>query len=172
MKWICKTIVLFSSLVLISSSCENEQKTKPRTYTKEELMDLNREMVGSESDLIDAYVEKNSWNMHKTPTGLRYEIYHDSIGKTPVDNMIAKITYQAYLLDSTQVENTDITGTREFRIGHDPIISGIHEAVKLMSIGDSARVLIPSYLAHGLTGDTHIPSKSVLFYDISLVDIK
>ncbi len=172
MKWVFKSLILFGTLALISSSCENEQKTKPRSYTKEELMDLNREMVGSESDLIDAYLVKNSWNMHKTPTGLRYEIYHDSTGETPVDNMIAKITYQAYLLDSTQVENTDITGIREFRIGHDPIISGIHEAVKLLSIGDSARIIIPSYLAHGLTGDAHIPSKAVLFYDISLVDVK
>jgi len=161
-----------AGLALISSSCENKQKQQPRTYTQEELLDANRKMVSNESDLIDAYIAKNGWEMEKTATGLRYEIYHDSSGTPPTAEKVATIAYSAYLLDSTRVSATDQMTTKQFRIGRDDVISGLHEAVLLLSEGDSARLILPAYLAYGLTGDKNIPSNAALFYDLTLVSVR
>lgn len=172
MNWITKSVLIFASLALLSSSCESDGKKEPRTYTQEELLDANRKMVNSESDYIDEYISRNNWKMEKSASGLRYEIYHDSIGPTPTEEMIATVTYRAYLLDSTEVGNTTTTGPQQFRIGRDAVISGLHEAVTLLSPGDSARFIMPAYLAFGLTGDKNIPSNAAIFYDLSLVSIQ
>ncbi len=172
MNWILKFGMIMLALALISSSCENEQRQQPRTYTQEELFDANRKMVSSESDLIDAFIAKNGWEMEKTATGLRYDIYHDSTGKPPTAEMIATISYSAYLLDSTRINATDQMTLQQFRIGRDDVISGLHEAVMLLSAGDSARIILPAYLAYGLTGDNNIPSNAALFYDLTLVNAR
>ncbi len=172
MNWMTKSVLILASLALFSSSCESDVKKQPRTYTQEELLDANRKMVNSESDYIDEYISRNDWKMEKTATGLRYEIYHDSAGPSPTAEMIATVTYRAYLLDSTEVANTAMAGPQQFRIGRDAVISGLHEAVTLLSPGDSARFIMPAYLAYGLTGDKNIPSNAAIFYDLSLVNIQ
>lgn len=172
MNWITKSVLVLACLALLSSSCESNVKNQPRTYTQEELLDANRKMINSESDYIDEYIARNDWEMEKSATGLRYDIYHDSAGVSPTPEMIATVTYRAYLLDSTEVGNTAISGPQQFRIGRDAVISGLHEAVTLLSPGDSARFIIPAYLAYGLTGDKNIPSNAAIFYDLSLISIQ
>jgi FKBP-type peptidyl-prolyl cis-trans isomerase len=42
-----------------------------------------------------------------------------------------------------------------------------------MKKGDQAKLILPSYLAHGLLGDRQkIPPQSVLFIDLELVELK
>lgn len=172
MNWITKSVLILITLALLSSSCDRDAKPQPRTYTQEELLDANRKIIHNESDYIDEFIARNDWKMEKTATGLRYEIYHDSSGASPTTEMIATVSYRAYLLDSTEVGNTAINGPQQFRIGRDAVISGLHEAVTLLSPGDSARFILPAYLAYGLTGDKNIPSNAALFYDLSLISIQ
>lgn len=172
MKWIFKSLVIFFGLTLVSSACENESVREHRTYTQEELLELNRKMMSNESDRINAFIAKNGWKMEETSTGLRYEIYHNGHGAMPITTMIATISYTAYLLDSTQVASASISAPKQFRIGHDDVISGLHEGITLLSVGGSARFVIPSHLAFGLTGDNNIPPNAALFYDITLLEIQ
>lgn len=172
MKWIFKSVVIFLGLTLVSSACENEPNQQHRTYTQEELLEINRKMMSNESDHIDAFIAKSDWEMEETSTGLRFERYHHGTGATPTTTMIATITYTAYLLDSTRVGGATISDPKHFRIGHDNVISGLHEGITLLSVGDSARFVIPSHLAYGLTGDNNIPPNAALFYDIALLEIQ
>jgi peptidylprolyl isomerase len=51
--------------------------------------------------------------------------------------------------------------------------SGLNEAVKLLSIGDKAKLILPSHLAYGLLGDfDKIPPQSILLIDVQLNKIK
>ena len=53
------------------------------------------------------------------------------------------------------------------------IESGLNEAVKLMSAGDKAKLLLPSHLALGLVGDQDkIPPLAILYIDVELLEIK
>jgi FKBP-type peptidyl-prolyl cis-trans isomerase len=86
--------------------------------------------------------------------------------------MSAKVAYQAYLLDGTRIGGTDLSGPVTFTIGQGEAVSGLHEAVDLLAQGDSARFILPSYLAYGLTGDQErIPPNAAIFYDLVLVDL-
>ncbi|MCA1761577.1 MAG: FKBP-type peptidyl-prolyl cis-trans isomerase [Cryomorphaceae bacterium] len=163
---------LIIGLVMISSSCDPQKSNQKKSFTKEELLEANRDIVNSESDKIDRYEEYAGLNMKKTSTGLRYSVYHDSEGKSPKKGSLATLTYKSYLLDSTLVGDTDVTGALRFRVEQDDVPSGLHEAVMLLNAGDSARVILPPHLAYGLTGTEKIPPNATLYYDLCLVSIR
>ncbi len=51
--------------------------------------------------------------------------------------------------------------------------TGVHEALRYMKKGDRAKLILPSYLGHGLLGDREsIPPQSILYIDLELVEIK
>ena len=50
--------------------------------------------------------------------------------------------------------------------------SGLHEALQLMKVNEKARLIVPSYLAHGLLGDSEqIPPQSILLIDVELLNL-
>lgn len=158
--------------MLISSGCDQKDSSKKKTYTKEELLDANRDLVNSESEKIDRYEEYAGLEMEKTSTGLRYSVYHEGTGKSAAEGNLVTLSYQSYLLDSTLVADTEISGPLNFRVDQDDVPSGLHEAVKLLQVGDSARLILPPHLAYGLTGTDKIPPNATLYYDLCLVSIR
>ena len=64
-------------------------------------------------------------------------------------------------------------GPRSFMIGQDNVETGLHEAVTYLKLGDKAHVILPSHLAHGLTGDNNkIPPRSTVIYNLELIGLK
>jgi len=162
-------IVALLSVALLASSCkENRPQGKP--LTPEELIDRNKDRLGREDLFIDSWLENKDWKIKTTSTGLRYFIYSDSIGDPMQTEDIAVVTYSVFLLDSSLVTTVRADLPKAFRIDRDDVISGLHEAAKLLSPGDSAILIVPSYLAYGLTGTTDIPSNMPLLYDIQVLD--
>ena len=163
---------------LLLFSCGDDGKKKKMTKkevkeTKEKLQNINNYLVKKESDEIDAYVLQRKWSMTTTGTGLRYEIYEKGNGELASIGKQAKVNYKIYLLDGTVCYTSDEDGAREFKIGEDYVETGIHYGVQLMHVGDKARFILPSHLAHGLLGDYNkIPPKSSIVYDIELLSIR
>ncbi|MBW7465850.1 FKBP-type peptidyl-prolyl cis-trans isomerase [Pontibacter aydingkolensis] len=52
------------------------------------------------------------------------------------------------------------------------VIQGWNEGVKLMKVGEEARLFIPSHLGYGPYGQGSIPPNSVLIFDIEVLRIK
>ena len=58
-------------------------------------------------------------------------------------------------------------------LGSGGVESGLEEGILLLKLGDKARFIIPSYLAHGLSGDQDkIPPKATLIYTIKIIDLE
>ena len=58
-------------------------------------------------------------------------------------------------------------------VGHSDIEAGLTEALLLLHPGDCAKVLIPSYLGYGFSGDgIRVPSGASLLYDLHIVDVQ
>lgn len=134
---------------------------------------INRQFMRDESAQIEGYVERRGWEMTTTGTGLRYMIYEKGTGPRAEAGMRAEITYVVSLIDGTVVYTSDESGPTEFLIGQDNVESGIHEGITYMHVGDKARFILPSHLAHGLTGDQNkIPPRSSVVYDITLLGLK
>jgi FKBP-type peptidyl-prolyl cis-trans isomerase len=132
------------------------------------LIEANRKKVGKEASLIDAFVENSGWEMKETDTGIRYQIYHEGGGDSVKTGQVVSVIYTCYLLDGTRIDSARADAPKEFRVGESNVVSGLHEAVTLLSEGDSIRFIIPSYQAYGLTGERNIPPNAALFYDLYL----
>lgn len=140
--------------------------------TQEELIEANKRKVGREAKLINDFIDQSGWEMNSTKTGIRYDIYHEAEGPEANEGDVVAVTYSLHMLDGTRVSDTELSGPVTFKVGQGDVVSGLHEAVTLLSVGDSARIILPSYLAYGLTGDQNkIPSNAALLYDLSLVSL-
>ncbi|MCB9359833.1 MAG: FKBP-type peptidyl-prolyl cis-trans isomerase [Flavobacteriales bacterium] len=160
-------------------SCQSDKKGKnsfnnlPEKEIKEKLIEANKIAAQKESIQIDGYVARRKWDVTKTGTGLRYLIYHEGKGEKAETGKIAVVKYKVSLIDGTVCYSTKEKGAEEFTIGKDNVESGLHEGITYMKVGDKAKIIIPSYLAHGLAGDLKkIPVRSTIIYDIELIALK
>jgi len=77
------------------------------------------------------------------------------------------------LMDGTVCDKTEADEYVELMVDNSDIESGVQEAVKLLSIGDHAKLIIPSHIGHGLVGDLDkIPPLTTLIIDIHLIGVK
>ena len=171
-----KLFISFFLAVLAASGCDRpaEQADVPtQKEVNRSMEDINRQMAQEEDAIIEGYAERRGWEMTKTGTGLRYMIYEEGEGETAMEGQVASVLYEVSLIDGTVVYSSKDQGQRDFLIGQDNVETGIHEAVQYMRVGDKARVILPSHLAHGLTGDNdRIPPRSTVIYDLSLVALR
>ncbi|PCJ85746.1 MAG: hypothetical protein COA57_07215 [Flavobacteriales bacterium] len=162
-------------LVFFFCACNNNSKkdnVKPKELRKK-LIQANKASVQIEADQIDAYIKRRKWNVIETGTGLRYLIYQHGNGDTAKEGQIAKVYFEVSLINGTVCYLTKDSIPQEFLIGMDNVESGLHEGIQYMRVGDKAKLILPSHLAHGLIGDRNkIPPKSTIIYDIELLELK
>lgn len=164
----------FFLLILGLFGCETEIKSKPeKVVTKKEMVDHNRKSVRMEAEQIEKFISRRDWDMTKTGSGLHYMIY-ESNGKQfyPQENDTVYVSYEVSLINGKTIYKSDSLINASFIVGHDDVESGLQEGIKFLSVGDKAKLIIPSHLAHGYTGDFNkIPRNSTVIFDISLMGI-
>jgi FKBP-type peptidyl-prolyl cis-trans isomerase len=175
-------VVLFVCFAVISlaffacggnKSTQNEPDPELENRIKEEILNANRNFVERESEQIKSYERRHNLEMKQTGTGLRYIISGDSLKKRVASGMKATIAYDLSLLDGTLCYSVDSKKPRTVTVDHDDLISGLHEGLKLMHLGQDAVFIIPSHLAYGLTGDNNkVPPGSALVCNLYLIDLK
>ena len=165
------------ALIVLLLSCGNphvkqKQDIDPDKF-KEQLVKVNKYEVEKETDEINQYIAHHNWKMEKTGTGLRYIFFKKGKKDSARSGDLVKVNYKISLLDGTECYSSDKDGAYEFKVEGDAIESGLHEAIQLMQVGDSAKFILPSYLAHGLHGDdANIPPLSTIVVDMELLEIK
>ena len=171
-----RTVLLISLLIFLSQSCqsENELKPIPKDWSKEKSIEMNSTFSNEEEDAISSYLKRRpDWKTIETGTGLRYFIYKTSGNSDSAvvgDNVT--VSFSISLLNGQECYNSIENGPETFTVEKTDIESGLHEAVKLMKLGDKARIILPSHLAHGLIGDRDkIPPLETVIYDLHLLQI-
>ena len=166
---------LFIALMIIAFSCgqkQVEQEKKEVKGTRESLLEVNKNLVKTEEQKIEDFIQRYRWNMEETGSGLRYWIYHHGNGAKAEKGKTAEIRFTVSLLDGEVCYSSDEEGPKRFTIGKGGVESGLEEGILLLKEGDRAKFIIPSHLAFGLLGDMKkIPAKAVLVYDVELVKI-
>lgn len=171
--------LIFSFLFLIA--CSEEQKaTQPKEpvmgkQMKEDLMETNKEWFIQEQAEIDNYLSRHRWEMIKTGTGIRYKIYQPA---DTLNNPLAKpgqiaiINFEIRTLENDSICYESHDASQWFLIEMDNVENGLHESIQYLRQGDKAKIILPSYLAHGLSGDLDkIPPLTPVLYDIELVEL-
>ncbi|MDZ4823085.1 MAG: FKBP-type peptidyl-prolyl cis-trans isomerase [Flavobacteriales bacterium] len=167
-----KHLILCCVLVLAGCNGCSEKKDVPGHYTdvQAHLIEANKKKHADETLRIKEFITENKWPMQETSSGLHYWIYEDGGGEQATLGKRASLKYVITLFDGTECYRADENNPGTFVIGQDNVETGLHEMVQLMRVGDKAKVILPSHLAFGLTGDSaKIPRDASLVYDIQLL---
>ena len=166
-------LVAFATLIGCDG-CTSKKKNvavKPQEYDSV-MINAHRGQTQYELTQIAEYAKKNNWPVQLTGTGISYWIYQAGKGALAQNGQTAYIKYEVSLLDGTVCYKGGSNGGAAFKIGHDHVESGLHEAILLLHVGDKAKVILPSYRAFGVTGDNDkIPSNASVVYDIELLKL-
>ena len=150
------SLLLFSLFL----SCNNQAPTgviqNSTTTKKEEVNPFilgNKKIVELENEDIELFLKRYKWVLKQTETGLRYEITKKGTGNKIKTGETVTLEYNTFLLTGEEIYNSIDEGVKQFVVEKSEEIAGLHEAVKLMNKGTEARLIIPSHLAYGATGD-------------------
>ncbi|GAB5418626.1 MAG: hypothetical protein Crog4KO_03830 [Crocinitomicaceae bacterium] len=170
-KWIY--IALLGFLVACGEE-EEKPVVQPMNWNTQKSGDFNKSLSKKEAADIQLYLEmRPDWKMTETGSGLQYWIYKEGDGESPAPEDFAEIEYEISLLTGEVCYKTESDEYEEVRVDHSEIESGIQEALKVMQVGDEAKLIVPSHLGHGLLGDfDKIPPLRSLVIDLKLIGIK
>ncbi|MGI6718946.1 MAG: FKBP-type peptidyl-prolyl cis-trans isomerase [Bacteroidales bacterium] len=166
----------FVFLVLVLFSCKNStiKDNKPINIIVEDsiLEAAHKEAVRKENIQINDFLSRYKWNVKRSGTGLYYDIYKTTNAPTIKNGDVVLLDYTIIFLNGDTVYSSQIDGKKEFVIGKSNEVSGLEEALLMMGIGEKARLIVPSYLAYGITGDFNkISINNTLVYDIEVIDV-
>jgi FKBP-type peptidyl-prolyl cis-trans isomerase FkpA len=166
---------LFVLILIISLGC-TEPTAPPKKISEKQLQEslikANQKLAKNESADIDAYILKNALKMEKSGTGLRYSISGEGKGECAAAGMKVTVKYKITLLNGRECYSSDSVGYEQFIVDNDQVESGLHEGIKRMKVGNKAKFILPSHLAHGLMGkEDKIPAHAPIVYDIELLEL-
>lgn len=150
-----KLFLLLGFVLLLSTSCQKEDKHKPKPLDSKKMR-----------------------NTDKAPAGLKTKVLKDAGKHAPkpaVGNTVA-VHYQAWLLnkdgsrgkviDSSIARNEPLT----FTLGLAQVIPGFESGVLLMRVGEKRQLIISPELAYGERGmGLFIPPHSTLEFEVELI---
>lgn len=150
-----------------SSNKNKELSPDEIARIQEKSIEINRAIVKALQDTIALFVKKQDWNMQKTGTGLWYAVERSGNNDTIRKNDLVEYSYTVSLLNGAMCYSSDSLGVKRIKVGQGGVESGVEEALLFLCLGDSARLIIPPHLAHGLIGDqVCIPKLAILNYTI------
>jgi FKBP-type peptidyl-prolyl cis-trans isomerase FkpA len=120
---------------------------------------------------IQAFAVTNGINATAHSSGIYYEIISPGTGKTPSANSSIVITYTGKLMDGNVFDERTTPNTQE-PWPLNGLIQGWIIGIPLIKEGGRIRLIIPSSLGYGCEQYYSIPGNSVLYFDVSLVEVK
>ena len=116
--------------------------------------------------------QHSDWKLTSTGTGLQYYIYEANDGQPIKVGSVIDVKYKVTQLDGTVCYETGEDEVLEVEVDHSQVETGLQEGLKKMKVGDKAKMIIPSHLAHGITGDLNkIPPLTPLIIDIQVTEL-
>lgn len=159
-----KRIFFFIVSSLVLGSCmKQDSACKPLTPKSEEAQMLK-------------FAEAQNLTVQKDPSGIYYQIIEPGSGQSADLTSKIFISYKGQFLDGTAFdEQTDPTKTG-WLLGPSSqspgLIEGWQIGIPLIKKGGRIKMIIPSSLAYGCTGNRGIPANEILYFDVTLADIQ
>lgn len=168
-------VLFFVISFLIVYSCSSDEKIQNDIdWDKKKSMDFNKKIAQKEKMDILMYIENHQkLEMDQTGTGLFFQIIKkNEKGILAKPGMEAAVKYKITFLNGDLCYQTPNDEVSYFKIDHSDIESGIQEGIKKMKKGEKAVMIVPSHLAHGITGDQNkIPPATTLVIELQLIDL-
>ena len=124
----------------------------------------------SETGQMQAYATANGINYTTHSSGVFYEIITQGSGSTASANSKIYITYTGKLLDGTVFDQQNTVNVSGWALSG--LIEGWRIGIPLIQKGGRIKLIVPSSLAYGCEPYNTLPGNSILFFDITLVDVQ
>jgi FKBP-type peptidyl-prolyl cis-trans isomerase FkpA len=154
-----RSSILSFALILILFACPNCAKNKSCTPTT----------PASEYAQMQAYCTANGITPTVHSSGLFYQIINPGAGTSVSANSIIYITYTGKLMDGTVFDSQSSSAATGWALNQ--LIEGWKVGIPLIQKGGHIQLVVPSSMAYDCTGRGIIPGNSVLFFDITLVNV-
>ncbi|MCX8081447.1 MAG: FKBP-type peptidyl-prolyl cis-trans isomerase [Bacteroidia bacterium] len=165
-------VCLAANILFFISCGSEEQPVKPIDHQKlkEQFIKANQHNLQRERDIIEQYIKNHLQPYRYTSKGIYiYMVKSSEKGDSIRAGDRLEVDYKIFLLDGTLCYQSEGGKPQVILVEKDHTESGIHRGLQMMKKGDRARMIIPSYLAHGLLGDLDkIPPQSPILVDISV----
>ncbi|HRH67522.1 MAG TPA: FKBP-type peptidyl-prolyl cis-trans isomerase, partial [Bacteroidia bacterium] len=167
-------ILVFGFLILLLVHCKSgSQEKMNEADVNERLTEINRVMVRNEARDIEDFIERHQLKMESTGTGLRVQITNRGTGKLPALHNEVVMVYSVYLLNGSMCYSATEKNPYRFHLGEGQQPRGLEDALQTIPEGSMAKIIVPSHLAFGNTGDgDKIPGASALYYEVHLLKVQ
>jgi FKBP-type peptidyl-prolyl cis-trans isomerase len=162
-------------------SKEEVEKENQKRMEEERVMMENRK--NEEGNALANYIAENKITVKPTASGLYFIERTKGKGPNAKDGDKLKVNYTGRLLDGTIFDTNNEAdakkaGLYDERRPYEPadfvvggLVEGMNEALKMMSKGGKATIVLPSKLAYGERGGGPIPPFSPMVFEVEIVDI-
>jgi FKBP-type peptidyl-prolyl cis-trans isomerase len=172
--------ILFSSLASCQSGSpkqyqEEVEFDQPAGEAQQDRIAAHRDLLAKERLSIELYIQDRDLAMERSGTGLYYQYLERDTTQTRSANTGDEVSfyYQISLLNGELLYASEEGQPARLLIDQEEAEIGLHEALKLLSLGDKGRFILPSHLAFGVAGDQQkVPPFSALLYELEVVDIQ
>ncbi len=148
---------------------EQDSIRERQALIKENLEKTNQIVIAKELEKIRTFIERNSWQMQEKE-GVFIQILDKGNGKAFQDGERISLDYNCKLLSGEEVYNSKTDGKIHIKIGtQSDCPLGLQKAVSNLYHKCKARIIVPSSLAYGLSGDGNkVPRAATLIYEIEI----
>lgn len=165
--------------IFINHFAELERLEKIKQAKQQALMESTRKKFKKQQDQAELL-----------PSGLQYTITKQGTGEHLTETSKVLVDYAVYfengkLIETSNLETAKAMGAvnekRKTEDTYKPIvaslsadarmIAGFKEGLKQLRVGDKATLFIPYHLAYGESGNSAIPPKSNLIFEVHVIDL-
>jgi FKBP-type peptidyl-prolyl cis-trans isomerase len=174
MNWLLCKIYFLSACCLVAchhNASRNSLKPVEISRTeKDAMIDLNRKMVEKDIEQIETYIKEKQLPMQRYADGYYGMITKQGAGRKAVDGTTLTLRMTIRLLNGAVCYRDSVL---TFIPGKTTAIPGLHHVANSLQKGTLARYIFPPSMAYGLYGDgRHIPQRSILEYDIEVLEVR
>lgn len=157
-KHIAFVCLLLGALTL--AGCHNRETGKvvsssqtPKEDAEQPYIEGNKEIMRLEQGEMELFIKRYGWKMERSGTGLYYQILSPGHGSLFHEGDTVTLKYRTFLLSGKRIYDSESDGLKTFKVARSEEIVALHEMATLLRPGAKARLVIPSHLAYGVSGD-------------------
>lgn len=170
----------FLSLVLAAchngpASPEPDQLFQERNQNpRENNIEAHRRFLKQEIESIKAYIEERDLDLQRNGTGIHYAIDGEKAqGPVAQSGDLVSYSYEISMLNGSILYESKAEKPAQLLIDRQDAEIGLHDALKLMRVGDKGFFILPSHRAFGVAGDQNkVPPFTALVYKLEVLEIQ
>lgn len=155
------SILAFAFIIFTASGCIKDSAPPPCTPAT----------VESEKPTMIGYAASIGMGYSEDPSGLFYSVVTAGSGPTPTVNSKIYVTYVGKLTSNGAVIDSQTTPELTGWVLR-TLIPAWQYGIPHINEGGTIKLIVPSSLAYGCRGFGSVPPNSVLYFEITLVDVQ